>query len=61
MLTFAIIVGVASIGSFVLVAVGGSDPPGSTLEAISTVAVGIWFGTIATATVVAILKRRPAL
>jgi TIR domain len=54
MLIFAIIVGIVSIGSFVLVGV-------SEAESIGNAAVGILFGTVAVATVVAILNRKPAL
>jgi len=61
MLTFSIIVGIVSIGSFVVVGVGGDAPPGSLLDTISTIAVGIWLGAVAVATVVAILNRKPAL
>ncbi len=60
MLTFAIIVGVVSIGSFVVIGSGGDAPPGSPLDTISSVAVVIWFGAITVATVVAILNRKPA-
>jgi hypothetical protein len=61
MLTFAIIVGIVSIGSFVLIGVDGASTPGSEVGAMGTGAVGIWFGTIAVAIVVAILNRKPAV
>jgi hypothetical protein len=61
MLIFAIIVGIFSVGSFVLIGVDGANNPGSEVGPLGTGAVGIWFGTIVTATVVAIMNRKPAL
>jgi hypothetical protein len=61
MLIFAIIVGIFSIGSFVLIGVDGTSSPTSETGPLGTAAVGIWFGTIAVATVVAIMNRKPSL
>jgi hypothetical protein len=61
MLIFAIIVGIASVSSFVLIGVDGANTPGSSTGPMGTVAAGIWFGTVVVATVVAILNRKPAL
>jgi hypothetical protein len=61
MLIFAIIVGIFSVGSFVLIGVDGANHPGGEVGPLGAAAVGIWFGTIVTATVVAILNRKPAL
>lgn len=60
MLVFSIVVGMVSIGSFVVIGAGGDAPPGSPLDIISSIAVGIWFGAITVATVVGILNRKPA-
>jgi TIR domain len=61
MLMFAIVVGLSSIGSFILIGVDGADNPGSEVGPLGIAAVGIWFGAIVTATVVAVLNRKPAL
>jgi hypothetical protein len=61
MLIFAIIVGILSVASFVLIGVDPSSNPSSETGPLGTAAVGIWLGTIVTATVVAILNRKPAV
>jgi len=60
MLMFSIIVGIANIGSFVLIGISGSATASTELNPISSIAATFWFGTIAVATVVAILNRKPA-
>ena len=60
MLMFSIIVGIANIGSFVLIGVSGSATASPELNPISSIAATFWFGTIVIATVVAILNRKPA-
>jgi hypothetical protein len=61
MLIFAIIVGILSVASFVLIGVDPSSNPSSETGPLGTAAVGIWLATIVTATVVAILNRKPVL
>jgi len=59
MLLFSIIVGITSVGSFVMTSAGGGDPASSQLTPMSSFAVSLWFGTIVVATVVAVLNRKP--
>ena len=60
MLMFSIIVGAANICSFVLIGVSGSATASPQLNPVASIAATLWFGTIAVATVVAILNRKPA-